>query len=296
MRHLAEFEGAPAYYTLAHYYYAYVVSREVMEDGQSVSGFPQEATQTMRTHLRRAIELKPDFPESYHLLAFINLVSDDQLDESIKLIQRALALSPGNENFSFVLAQLYLRKQDFVQARKVGEPLAAKASDPQLRAHAESLLKVIIANEGQVARLSAFNQNPTGNANSMGPSKTSETSPPPPVVDGTDPSWYLREALRQPEAGETHTQGTLLRIECDARGVTFVVQVGDKTLRLKNRDFDAISITTYTQDATGEIDCSTKKADSNVVIAYVPSADAKAKFDGEIRAVEFVPKDFKLKP
>jgi tetratricopeptide (TPR) repeat protein len=294
--HLARAVSENSTNYLAHYYYAYVVSREVIQEGQPVSGFPQEVIQTMRSHLSRAIELKPDFPESYHLLAFVNLVSGEQLDESIKLIRRALALSPGNENFSFVLAQLYLRKQDLIQARKVVEPLAAKASDPQMRANAESLLKVIIVNEEQADRRRAFNENPARNADSMGPSKASETSPPPPTVETTDPAWYLREALRQPEAGETHTQGTLLRIECDARGVTFVINVGDKTLRLKNRDFDSISITTYTPDVAGEIDCSTKKAETNVVIAYVPSADAKAKIDGELRAVEFVPKDFKLKP
>ena len=294
--HLARAVAENSTNYLAHYYYAYVISGELMQEGQPVYSLPPEAAQTMRTHLRKAIELKPDFPESYNLLAFINLVSGDQVDESIKLIQRALALSPGNENFSFVLAQLYLRKQDLVQARRVVEPLAARASDPQMRANAESLLKVIASNEQHDARRRAFNENAAQNPNSMGPARASETSPSAPAVGTDDPFWYLREALRQPEKGETHTQAILLGINCEGPSVVFMVKVGDKTLRLRNSDLDAISITSYTQEVTGEINCRTKTGDSNVVIAYLPSTDPKTKVDGEIRSIEFVPKEFILKP
>jgi tetratricopeptide (TPR) repeat protein len=59
---------------LIHYYFAYAFSREFIADGQPVYRFPAEAEQTMRRELNKAIELKPDFPESYHLLAFLNLV------------------------------------------------------------------------------------------------------------------------------------------------------------------------------------------------------------------------------
>src|SRR5262249_46761086 len=73
---------------LAHYYYAYVLSREGMSEFQTVDSYSPENVKLMRNELNRAIELKPDFAESYHLLAFINMITNEQLDESIKLIQK----------------------------------------------------------------------------------------------------------------------------------------------------------------------------------------------------------------
>src|SRR5207237_828013 len=49
---------------LAHYYYAYVISRESMDSASMVRGYSPEDAATMRAELKRAIELKPDFPES----------------------------------------------------------------------------------------------------------------------------------------------------------------------------------------------------------------------------------------
>jgi tetratricopeptide (TPR) repeat protein len=282
---------------LAHYYYAFALSREVITEGQPVYGIPPEIAQTLRAELRRAIELKPDFPESYHLLAFVNLVTGEQLDESIALIQRAVSLSPGSEEFLLVLAQLYLRKEDFDGARKVIEPLAARASEPQIRVSAGSLLKSISSFQEQMAKVRAFNENAASLVNKPPQlRKEGDTATPVEAVEETDPMSYLREALRKPEAGETQIEGVLLRIECDAKGVTFVVQSGDKLLRLKNRNFDVVSITTYTPDVAGEINCGPLKTKSPAVVSYLPASDAKAKVDGEIRSVEFVPKDFKLKP
>lgn len=137
---------------LARYYYAYALSREFMTEGQPVHDFPAESVRRMRAELGRAIELKPDFPESYHLLAFVNLVSGEQLDESIVMIKRAVVLSPGSEEFLFVLAQLYIRKQNIDEARRVIEPLAATGADPQIRARAASLLARISSMQEDMAR------------------------------------------------------------------------------------------------------------------------------------------------
>jgi tetratricopeptide (TPR) repeat protein len=58
---------------LAQYYYAYALSREAMDRGQTVTGYPAESAAQMRTALTKAIEIAPGFPESYRLLAFLNL-------------------------------------------------------------------------------------------------------------------------------------------------------------------------------------------------------------------------------
>src|SRR5437762_329034 len=108
---------------LTHYYYAFVLSREEMDSANMVREYAPDAAATMRAELQKAIQLKPDFPGSYSLLAFVNMVTGEHLDESIELLKRALALSPGKQDLSLQLAQIYLREQKFDLARQTLEPL-----------------------------------------------------------------------------------------------------------------------------------------------------------------------------
>ncbi len=111
----------------------------------------------------------------------------------------------------------------------------------------------------------------------------------------SNPSAELLQALRKPGADETRIQGTLLRLECDVKGIAFVIQTAGGLLRLKTPNFEQISIMTFNSEVKGEITCGLRKGENVVVVCYVPSKDARAKTDGLLRSVEFVPKDFTLK-
>ena len=52
----------------------------------------------------------------------------------------------------------------------------------------------------------------------------------------------------------------------------------------------------FSEDAGNEITCGLRKTQNNVVVAYVPLTDPRAKVDGVLKSLEFVPPDFKLKP
>ena len=279
---------------LSHYYYALALSREVMTEGQPVSRFPADTARTMRAELRRAIELKPGFPDSYRLLAFINLVTGEELDDSIGLIKRGVALSPGNEDFLFVLAQLYMRIQDFVEARKVVEPLAANGSNPRIRADSQSLLVSIKSIEEQMARFRAGREEPA--LASPYESLSAETNAAKEIVvfEHVDPNTVLREALRKPAAGETQSEGILVRIDCDAKGITFVIKIGDQLLKLTTSSFAQMRLKTFSSDVRGEITCGPRRP-QKVVVCYVAKDDARTRTNGSIRSVEFVPADFVLK-
>ena len=116
------------------------------------------------------------------------------------------------------------------------------------------------------------------------------------MAPAADPSSYLREVLRAPAAGETQVQGKLLRLECDAKGITFVVQTETALLRLRTAGFEEIEITTYDTNVKGEITCGERKPVNVVVVCYLPNTDKKVKADGVLKSIEFVPADFKLKP
>src|SRR4029453_10633704 len=103
--------------------------------------------------LARAIELRPDYPESYKLLAFVNMVTNTHLDESIGLLKKVLATSPGRSDLLFILAQVYLHKEDYKTARDLLEKLSNGNSEA--RQSAQAVLAQLASREEQVERFRA---------------------------------------------------------------------------------------------------------------------------------------------
>ena len=280
---------------LIHYYYAYALSREGNRDMQTVMGFAPDTAARMRAELKLAIQLRPDFPESYSLLAFVNLVTGTELNETVELLKRALASSPGRNDLVFMLAQLYLRKEDFRNARELVDKLNGANNDPEMRQRGQHLLSQLVSMEEQQARIRE-------NAKSVSDSRKSSVKLESPAVSETDavekydPSSALREALRSPAPGETQAQGLLVRIDCDAKGITFTVRINNRLLKLKTDSFSHVDLTSFTEHAGREVTCGLRKPEDNVIVYYLPSSDARARIDGSIKAIEFVPADFKLKP
>ncbi|HEY0098451.1 MAG TPA: tetratricopeptide repeat protein [Pyrinomonadaceae bacterium] len=128
---------------LMHYYYAYALSREEMDDEQEITEYEPETAQIMRRELRRAIALNPGFTESYRLLAFVNLVTGEQLPEAVELLRHGLKLSPNRPDLTFILAQVYLRQKDSHAARATLRQLINTNANPRLRARAQTLLERI---------------------------------------------------------------------------------------------------------------------------------------------------------
>src|SRR5712671_4181003 len=141
---------------LTHFYYAYALSGLSFEGSQIVNSYAPEDAAIMRAELRKAIALKPDFPESYALLGFINVVRNEEVDETIALLKRALTMSRSNQRVLFMLAQLYMRKENFADARQLLEPLARNSPDPELRQQAQSLLEGTTRAEERLAHDQAF--------------------------------------------------------------------------------------------------------------------------------------------
>jgi hypothetical protein len=233
----------------------------------------------------------------------------------VQLLARARALAPGNEHYALVLAQLYLRQEKFEEARKTAEPLTRANVDPGLRAAAQSVLAGIKNYEEQVTRYKAAraaaeksnadNEKGDGggtprlrlreevdagsNAATRPPGKTDDEM----AADALASA--LNDALRKPLDGETRVRGVLTRIECTAKGLVFVVKVGDRLLRLSSAGFSDLHIIAYTPDAGSELSCGPRKREAPAVVTYRVAADARTKTDGSLVALEFVPAGFQLK-
>lgn len=279
---------------LAHYYYAYTLSRANPDEGPTNAGLPPEVVSKIREHLQKAIALRPDFPESYNLLAFVSLITGQGIDESIASMKRLLSNSPGKHDHIYMLGQLYLRKEDYKMARELLQVVAKSNAEEQVRGHAEQLLKQISQYEDAKSRFEEAKR---------AAAKAGEREPV--VVYGpelkktqdapADPSSYLREVLRTPGTGETQLQGTLVKIDCEGKGMVFVVQTANGLLRLRTASFDDIELTTYDPKVAGEITCGPRKPENTVIVCYLPNTDKRVKADGVLKSIEFVPAEFKLK-
>jgi predicted Zn-dependent protease len=277
---------------LIHYYYAFALSREGNRDMQSVMGFAPGTAATMRRELKRAIELRPDFLQSYSLLAFVNLVTETDLDETIAMLKNVLTAAPERLDLVFMLAQIHLRKHEFKSARELIDTLKSSA-DAEMRLRGERLLSQVVAVEEQAERISRERAE-TAKETTIAEEQDGVTKLY--IIHPYDPVAALRESLRSPGNGETQTQGLLMRVDCDAKAIVFVVKVGERLLKLNTDDIRHVEFRSFSDDAHGHITCGARKPENNVVVAYVASADARPKSDGVIKSVEFVPADFKLKP
>jgi len=283
---------------LTHYYYAYVLSREGMDSASMVRDYSAEAAGIMRAELKKAIALKPDFPGSYSLLAFVNMVTGEQLDESIELLKRALVLSPGKQDLSIHLAQIYLRQQKFDLARQTLEPLR-NATDRRYQQQAVMLLDSIKRYEGQMAQYSAGSaSNDSGSPALRRKDEPVTTANEEKEEAPRSENDYLRETLRPLAAGEQRVQGTFLKLDCDSKGVAyFSIQAADRMYRIRSTGLHQVQLTAYVP-SPANISCGPRKSPENVVLTFRPVSDpkdTKAKIDGDAIAVELVPKDFTLK-
>lgn len=279
---------------LAHYYYAFTLSRSGPKDTVSNSNYSPEVAAKMREHLQRAIALRPDYPESYSLMAFVSLITGKEIDEAIAAMKRVLAASPARKDFTFMLAQLYLHKQDYKTARPLLEQVAKSNADDEVRQPAEQMLSQLDSYEKQLKRYEEAKKAAAANGSTLQVVTSSETGTATTTQGPSDPSAYLRDVLRKPAAGETQLQATLVKLECDAKGIIFVLQTSSGTLRLRTDSFESIEITTYSPDVKGEITCGPRKPVNVVIVCYSPNEDKRVKADGILKSIEFVPADFKL--
>jgi len=275
---------------LIHYYYAFALSR--IGDGKPVSGYPPEVVARIYDEVNKAIALRPDYPESYKLLAFVSMVTNTKVEESIALLKKALVASPGRSDFIFMLGQLYLRTGDYKSSRQLLEHVVKSNAEDETKQRAQSMLAQLSSYEEQKQRFDSRMKERNAPASSTRPEPVIVTTTEP--EKASDPSNYLREVLRKRGEGETQSQGTLLRIECETKTIVFVVQVGEKVLRLRTNSFEDMEITSYNPDVKGDITCGTRKAEESVVVCFVLQPDPRGKTDGSIRSIEFVPRNFKL--
>ncbi|HEX8891131.1 MAG TPA: tetratricopeptide repeat protein [Pyrinomonadaceae bacterium] len=266
---------------LVHYYYAYVLSREGAGAENTADGYyDAEKTALMRSELKKAIELAPNFAEAYRLLAYINLVREERLDESIALLKKAMQLSPRRQEYALLLAQVHSRREEFETARGILQSVIRSSADAHVRLQAQTVLASVAAREEYVARVKALEAE-----------ARKEEMPPPGMIQPCDAPQPGPQVKKLRFEGE-QVCGLLVQVECENDGVMLVVESGGRTLKLHSDKLSRIRFVTYTADVRGQITCGLRSPANPVLITYRPTKESNSKVDGEVIAVEFVPRDW----
>jgi tetratricopeptide (TPR) repeat protein len=266
---------------LAHYFYADALSREGAASENPLEGYyPPDTLRRLRAELKRAIELAPHFIESYRLLAFTNLVANEQLEEAAALLTEAIKLAPRRKELPFLLAQIHLRQDDFQRARQL---LLALLQTPDasthLRTQAQAMLDTVAAREQLAERLKL-----AAAQAELAEQPDKEIQP----CDAPQPG-PQKKPLRF--NGE-QICGLLVRVECDEGNVALLVEAGSRTLRLRSDALNRIRFVTYTSDVRGQMSCGLRQPATPVLVTYRSARTEQPEVDGEVLAVEFIPKEW----
>ena len=285
--HLRKAVAANSQNYLTHYYYAYALSRDTTAPGR-ISRIPAEDVEVIRAELKRAIELNPRFPEPYYLYGVVSLVTNSELTDAQRYLMAGRTLAPARHDFSLLLAQIYLRKQNYAEARKVLERIAQSANaEEHERANAQGMINQINKIEEQIAEVKrqggtvVFDNSPAPTSAPSGGGEVLETGKP---------------LIKKRTNGE-QVRGILTRIECTGgESAIFHVKAGERVYKLRAEAMGRLELVAYTQDAGNEITCGVRKPESLVVVTFRPNtaANTRAKFDGDLLAVDFISADMEV--
>ncbi len=292
----------------AHYNYAFILSRESVDEFGMVRNYPPETLSKMRSSLLKAIEINPQYGESYRLLGFVSLVSGDDLDEALRVVNKGLAIQPGNPDYLLLTAKILMRQEKFANARAVAEQVARSTEKKDVRAEADGLINSIkqieetkAAYEKQMKDAMAAIESQGGKAQIFG-------SQPPVILKRKDLSDAEVEQIEKDRnlrnlnrlldplvPGESRVVGRIHKVACVKGEVVFNVESQGTSLHLSSKDFQSMQMSVLKEGTQNfEVGCDADLSKELVVVTYRPEPKPKANLAGVIASLAFVPDDFRL--
>ncbi len=289
---------------IAFFRFAELLSREGRDEFGYVNRFEPATANRIREALKKAISLNGAFTESYELLAFVNLVNNEQLDDAVLALQQALKHQPGNARYTMRIAEIFVRQEKFKEAASIADRLARNADDQAIRTRAEQLSNEIRERQEMMAEYEASRKKyeQAGRSSDTGERvlllrKPGEERPTPEQLAKATEAANMRalnQSLRLPEPGEIRVLGKITKIDCKGSTVGYSIKTDTDTFQLMSKDFQTLKIMTFVADEIdGEVGCDAKLADLTAILSYKPAV-TKPGVRGELIAVEFVPQSFRF--
>ena len=279
--------------------YAYSLLHD-SSTGNQLREISDDLTGAVRLVLNRAMEISPRFTESYRLLALVDFIRDENLDEAISLLQKGLAIKNDAVDMQLLLARILLRREDVTRAGQIAAQIAATTTDTARRAEANEIVKAVY-DYGQAR---ASSQNVTRVNVSLGERQSfvvlkrswltdADLTQ---IKDDLNNNNFNRIIFR-PASDELQLVGRVENITCSGSSITYSVQTSDSVFRLSSADFANVRMNVAREgDSTFQIGCGAKLEKELAVITYRPNHAPTANHSvGDLISISFVPENFRLK-
>jgi len=201
---------------LVHYLYAFVLSREGVSATGRITEYARETASLIRDNLLKSIKLAPSYAPSHYLLALVDLVTNEHLDEALEMAEKARQLAPGKTSYALLLAQIHLRRSEPAEARAILESLA-RSSETAVRNEAQELLDSLAhGNTSGGAHRGATSSRQVSGAMISEPTETG--SSPRMIGGGSGGSVEIRDGRTIDSSGSLPTVDEVLKRYIEAMG------------------------------------------------------------------------------
>ena len=217
----------------ARYELALVKYHAAQASGQQFQGLSN-----MMQDLRAVLNVYPDFAEAYAMLAMAR-VEGGGINSALESIRAAIALSPRNQRYLVILAQIYLADKKWDAAQTLLERLKS-SSNPQISSTARSSLE-------SLPTLKKYGVLPLNAPQPAQPKPTTAVTaqPAPPTAAEKDESAGQEPAPAAESGPDRRTvhflKGKLLSVNCAQPPVAILtVSTGKQTMKLRTADYKAL--------------------------------------------------------
>ena len=200
---------------LVHYLYAFVLSREGVSANGRISDYSAETATLMRDNLLKSIKLAPAYAPAYYLLALVDFVANERLDEALEMARKAQQLAPSRPAYALLLAQIHLRRSEPTEARNILESLT-RSSDTAVKTEAQGMLDSL----NQTTNTNAGSSRATTSSRQVSSAMISEPaeSPASPRMIGGGSGVTIRDGQTIESSGSLPTVDELLNHYVQALG------------------------------------------------------------------------------
>jgi tetratricopeptide (TPR) repeat protein len=252
----------------ARYELALVKYHAAQASGQQFQGLSN-----MMQDLRAVLDVYPEFAEAYAMLAMAR-VEGGGINSALESIRAAIALSPRNERYLVILAQIYIADKKWDAAQALLDRLKA-SQNPQISSTARKYLEDLPT----LKKYGLMPQQKTeaGQATAPAPSPARPSAALEPKKDEAPGQDNPPPAEPQPDTRAVHfLKGKLVSVDCtQAPAALLTISTGKQTMKLRTADYKALLL-------IGADEFSCKWSNRLVAINY----KAGGKADGDLVSLE----------
>lgn len=111
----------------------------------TVRDIPDDVRTKAKASLRKTLDASPSHVDAARLYGFLCLFGENELEEGVAVVTKALEAHHGHAQLRFILGQLYAREGNYGPARSIFENLLARKISPELVAQVRLQLDWVVS-------------------------------------------------------------------------------------------------------------------------------------------------------